>query len=130
MLLSYCALRLAGYLSDGSGEPGAGTDRQANVHHGEATTMGSDKIEDEGRCIYPTPETALPSSVEFEVRITVPLVYTMKVRARSANAYDLVGDLSWPDDFETDTPTQHAHIISNIAPIDDTFDPLPQVRNF
>ena len=54
------------------------------------------------------PETSdLPGPVEFEVRVTVTLDYTMRVKAKTnKEAWDQAESLSWPADFEEGGPFQ------------------------
>jgi hypothetical protein len=73
----------------------------------------------------PAPETELPAPVEFDVRVRVPLIYTMKVKATStAKAYDLARDLSWPSDFVPGIPHSHEDVISALERIDGDVDPV------
>ena len=74
----------------------------------------------------PAPKTELPVPVEFDVRVRVPLIYAMKVKATStAKAYDLARALSWPRDFVPGAPHSHEDVISDIKRIDgDDVDPV------
>jgi hypothetical protein len=73
----------------------------------------------------PAPETEMPAPVEFEVRVRVPLIYTMKVKATStAKAYDLARELSWPRDFVPGTPHSREDVIGELKRIDGDVDPV------
>jgi hypothetical protein len=67
----------------------------------------------------------LPAPVEFEVRVTGPLTYTVKVKGTSKKmAWDLVEDLCWPTDFQASGPPAPADAITEVKPGDDTVDPV------
>jgi hypothetical protein len=90
------------------------------------TAMARDMFEDATSLhSRPAPETELSAPVEFDVRVRVPLIYTMKVKATStAKAYDLARALSWPRDFVPGTPHSHEGVIAGVERFGGDVDPV------